>query len=200
MHPVSSGFRAVLRQPAVIAGEIAWRWAFGAASWALLLLTLRDIFAGVDVSEAEYLVARRSDAFLIADAWARVLVQVLPQLAHAALILIPALTLFWVIAATMGRAATLRALCERNSGPTLENRERQGWATHRVWGPLFALNVLRAVFMLATVGDMIGVPILPPYYSLRLLPYVTPKIEAWKRRVLREKEFSDEHDYHLHGL
>lgn len=59
---------------------------------------------------------------------------------------------------------------------------------------------LESLFMLATVGDMIGVPILPPYYSLRLLPYVVPKIATWKRRVLREKEFSDEHDYHLHGL
>jgi hypothetical protein len=59
---------------------------------------------------------------------------------------------------------------------------------------------LETLFMLATVGDMIGVPILPPYYSLRLLPYVVPNIATWKRRVLREKEFTDEHDYHLHGL
>jgi hypothetical protein len=57
-----------------------------------------------------------------------------------------------------------------------------------------------SLFMLATVGDMIGVPILPPYYSLRLLPHILPSITPWKRRVLREKEFSDEHDYHLHGL
>lgn len=59
---------------------------------------------------------------------------------------------------------------------------------------------LETLFMLVTVGDMIGVPVLPPYYSLRLLPYVTPNIATWKKRVLREKEFSDEHDYHLHGL
>jgi hypothetical protein len=59
---------------------------------------------------------------------------------------------------------------------------------------------VESLFMLATVGDMIGVPVLPPYYSLRLLPYVVPHIETWKRRVLREKEISDEHDYHLHGL
>lgn len=56
------------------------------------------------------------------------------------------------------------------------------------------------LFLLAIVGDMIGVPILPPYYSLRLLPYVVPQIETWKRRVLREREFTDEHDYHLEGL
>jgi hypothetical protein len=59
---------------------------------------------------------------------------------------------------------------------------------------------METLFMLATVGDMIGVPILPPYYSLRLLPYLVPQIATWKRRVLREKEFTDEHDYHLHGL
>jgi hypothetical protein len=59
---------------------------------------------------------------------------------------------------------------------------------------------LESLFMLGTVGDMIGVPILPPYYSLRLLPYIVPNIATWKRRVLREREFSDEHDYHLEGL
>ena len=59
---------------------------------------------------------------------------------------------------------------------------------------------LESLFMLGTVGDMIGIPVLPPYYSLRLLPYVLPQIETWKRRVLREKEFTDEHDYHLDGL
>ena len=59
---------------------------------------------------------------------------------------------------------------------------------------------LESLFMLATVGDMIGVPILPPYYSLRLLPYLVPNISTWKRRVLRAREFSDEHDYHLDGL
>ncbi len=56
------------------------------------------------------------------------------------------------------------------------------------------------LFMLVTCGDMIGVPVLPPYYSLRLLPYVVPQIATWKRRVLREREFTDEHAYHLDGL
>ena len=50
---------------------------------------------------------------------------------------------------------------------------------------------LESLFMLATVGDMIGVPILPPYYSLRLLPYVTPQIAGWKRRMLRERDVTD---------
>lgn len=47
------------------------------------------------------------------------------------------------------------------------------------------------LFILITMGDLIGVPILPPYYSLRLLPYVVPNISTWKRRMLREKDVSD---------
>jgi hypothetical protein len=47
------------------------------------------------------------------------------------------------------------------------------------------------LFILITMGDLVGVPILPPYYSLRLLPYVVPQISTWKRRMLREKDLTD---------
>ncbi len=47
------------------------------------------------------------------------------------------------------------------------------------------------LFLLITLGDLVGVPILPPYYTLRLLPYVVPEIAAWKRRVLRERDVVD---------
>jgi hypothetical protein len=47
------------------------------------------------------------------------------------------------------------------------------------------------LFILITMGDLLGVPILPPYYSLRLLPYVVPQVSTWKRRMLREKDITD---------
>ncbi len=47
------------------------------------------------------------------------------------------------------------------------------------------------LFILITMGDLLGVPILPPYYSLRLMPYVVPQISTWKRRMLREKDLTD---------
>ncbi len=47
------------------------------------------------------------------------------------------------------------------------------------------------LFILITMGDLVGVPILPPYYSLRLLPYVVPQISTWKRSMLREKDVTD---------
>jgi hypothetical protein len=59
---------------------------------------------------------------------------------------------------------------------------------------------LESVFMAITLGDMLGLPVIPPIYSLRILPYVVPNIAAWKRRVMREREFSDSEEFHLHGV
>ncbi|MGZ4812338.1 MAG: hypothetical protein ACXVZI_06180 [Terriglobales bacterium] len=59
---------------------------------------------------------------------------------------------------------------------------------------------VESAFMLITFGDMIGVPVLPPLYSLRLLPFVVPEIEKWRRRVMRERDLSDKEEFHLHGV
>lgn len=59
---------------------------------------------------------------------------------------------------------------------------------------------METLFMLVTFGDMIGLPVIPPYYGLRLLPYVTGTVQGWKRRVLRERQFGDDHEHHLHGV
>lgn len=50
---------------------------------------------------------------------------------------------------------------------------------------------LEHLFILVSFGDLLGVPILPPYYTLRLLPYVVPQINSWRRRMLREKDLTD---------
>jgi hypothetical protein len=47
------------------------------------------------------------------------------------------------------------------------------------------------LFVLITFGDLIGLPILPPYYTLRLLPYIVPTINRWKRSLLRERDWTD---------
>jgi len=50
---------------------------------------------------------------------------------------------------------------------------------------------IEQLFILVTFGDIIGLPILPPYYTLRLLPYVVPVLNRWKRRLLRERDLTD---------
>src|SRR5438874_12521961 len=83
----------------------------------------------------------------------------------------------------------------RNPLARLFNTAREvmyGMASHDM--SRYALRTrasMEHLFILITMGDLIGVPILPPYYSLRLLPYVVPNIATWKRRMLREKDISD---------
>jgi hypothetical protein len=52
-------------------------------------------------------------------------------------------------------------------------------------------GTLEHLFVLISFGDLLGLPILPPYYSLRLLPFVTPLINNWRRRMLRERDIID---------
>ena len=52
-------------------------------------------------------------------------------------------------------------------------------------------GALEHLFMLVVFGDIIGLPLLPPYYSMRLLPYIVPSIQLWKRSLLREKDLTD---------
>ncbi len=92
---------------------------------------------------------------------------------------------------------------ESNPSPPPKARGLRGlWSTVReVTYGMAAHDMTRAalrtrasmehLFILITMGDLLGVPILPPYYSLRLLPYVVPQISTWKRRMLREKDLTD---------
>ncbi|MBL7065322.1 MAG: hypothetical protein ISS49_14100 [Anaerolineae bacterium] len=50
---------------------------------------------------------------------------------------------------------------------------------------------IERLFVLITFGDIVGLPILPPYYTLRLLPYIVPTINRWKRSLLRERDWTD---------
>jgi hypothetical protein len=67
-----------------------------------------------------------------------------------------------------------------------------GMAIHdQVRGLAKQRGSLEHLFVLISFGDLLGVPVLPPYYSMRLLPFVVPLINNWKRRMLREKDITD---------
>jgi hypothetical protein len=47
------------------------------------------------------------------------------------------------------------------------------------------------LFTLMVYGDLLGIPLLPPYYTLRLLPYMVPSLGNWRRSMLRERDLTD---------
>ncbi len=64
-----------------------------------------------------------------------------------------------------------------------------------VYGMVRGLRRQRAdvehLFVLIAFGDIVGLPIIPPYYTLRLLPHIVPLIDTWRRRMLRERDLTD---------
>lgn len=47
------------------------------------------------------------------------------------------------------------------------------------------------LLLLFSFGDVLGVPVFPPYHSLRLLPYFFPALNSWKKRMLRERDLTE---------
>ncbi|MBN2401816.1 MAG: hypothetical protein JXN64_05405 [Spirochaetes bacterium] len=52
-------------------------------------------------------------------------------------------------------------------------------------------NRLNNLLMLTVFGDIAGLPLFPSYYSMRLLPYIIPTFNTWKRNLYREKDITD---------
>jgi hypothetical protein len=52
-------------------------------------------------------------------------------------------------------------------------------------------GMIERLFILVVFGDLLGVPLLPPYYALRLLPHVVPNIQGWRHSMLRERDLTD---------
>jgi hypothetical protein len=88
-------------------------------------------------------------------------------------------------------AAIARTLYQVFYGATGYEFERQA---ARIRGDLENL------FLFMIVGETIGVPTLPPYYALRLVPYVLEVLPMWQRRVLRERHPLENEEFDLHGV
>jgi hypothetical protein len=133
----------LFREPAVVFAEIAWRWIFGAS--ALLLTALAILRIGHSVAifpEEEEMLASRSP-ILIAQAILEIGHRIWPIVIRIAAIVIPAILVLWVIAATAGRGYVMNRLLERETrGPN--------------WIALALLNILRVISVLLLVAAYFG--------------------------------------------
>ena len=59
---------------------------------------------------------------------------------------------------------------------------------------------LENLFTFMIMGELVGVPVLPPYYAVRLVPYLVNTVPAWRRRVLRERHPFEHEEFDLHGV
>jgi len=167
ISPTLEGFRAAFRRPSLALAEIIWRWSVGAATCALFIFGFFEYLRTLPVTNGDLLFLRTKQPVLIGQAISHILRGSLERAALAGLFAGLALTLAWIVAASVGRSLTLRALLayfasRRDAAKFSEvstQPQRQAAATSSMRA-LFGLNFLRAAAVLAAVLSIQGAAIL----------------------------------------
>lgn len=109
-NPISSGFRAVLRDPVIFLLEILWRWSF--AIVALFLIFATGLILSGSVPEADSFAAawRAQDFQLLGFVAANTVILLWKKLIIAAVIVPFLIAILWSILAALGRGLTIRRL------------------------------------------------------------------------------------------
>src|SRR5713226_274609 len=110
--PTIEGFRAAFRRPSLTFAEIAWRWTVGAVAWTLFLFSFIEYLNTLPVSRGDKTLLGTRQPVLIGRAISHIFRGSLNRAVFAVLLVAVGLALLWVIAASMGRAATVRALLD----------------------------------------------------------------------------------------
>jgi hypothetical protein len=154
--------------------EIVWRWTTGFIAVALFVFCLFEYLNTLPVTNGELLFLRTRHPYLVGEALAHILRGSLNRIVMAGLLAGLMLAVLWMVAASVGRIATVRALLEyfrRNS--TSGNGERDvasNVSTERIhssdaFSGLLRLSFLRIVVAVAAIFGFMGAAILAGYAS-----------------------------------
>ncbi len=168
ISPTLEGFRAAFRRPSLTLAEIAWRWTIGITACALLAFGFLEYLDTLPVNEGELLLLRTRHPVLVGKAIANILHGSLNRVVAAGLVGALALTGLWIVAASIGGTATVRALLQyfaerRDAIATFviaESGARSGSLR-----ALLGLNLLRAAVVLALILGLQGAAILAGFAS-----------------------------------
>jgi len=178
ISPTIEGFRAAFRRPSLTLAEIAWRWSLGVTATALFFFGLFEYLNTLPVTSGELLFLRSRQPYLVSQAIAHILRGSLSRAVMSALVAVLMLTLLWIIAAAVGRLATVRALLDYfrsdvagyvSAGSIPDDGERDVASNVSTNGgpfpALVRLNFLRSAVTLAAVCGFVGAAILAGFAS-----------------------------------
>ena len=152
-----------------------WRWCFGATGIALFFFALFEFLHTLPVTNGESLFLRTRHPYFVSQAITRILRGSLGRAAMSGMVALVLLALLWMIAAAVGRIATVRALLEyfrlnfsqrmaatdvRTSTDQTDDRP-----AGNPFRSLFDLNFLRVSVVLGAVLAIVGATILAGFAS-----------------------------------
>jgi len=179
ISPTAEGFRAALRRPSLTLGEIMWRWTAGAAATAIFLFGLFEYLNTLPVTSGEMLFLRTRHPYLVAQAMARIFRGSLSRAVMAGMLAGLMLGWLWIVAASLGRIATVRGLLDYfrrdagSAGGAAHDIERDiasnvvanGFSGDGSLRALGRINFLRAAVALAAILGFVGAAILAGFAS-----------------------------------
>jgi hypothetical protein len=167
ISPTLEGFRASFRWPSLTLAEISWRWTVGAVGWVLVFFWLIEFLDTLPVTRRDETLLSTRHPLLVGRAISHILRGSLNRAVLAALLAAIALSLLWIITASIGRAATVRALLEYFHGDSTNDisSETDTASEARPFRSLVGLNFLRAAVMLSGILAFIGAAILAGFAS-----------------------------------
>jgi hypothetical protein len=167
VSPTLEGFRASFRRPSLTFAEIAWRWTVGAFASAVAFFGLIEFLDTLPVTRRDAALLSTRQPLLIGRAIAHILRGSLNRAVFAALLAVIALSLLWILAASIGRAATVRALLEYFQARVESDVSAETAAADnsRPLRSLIGLNSLRVALALAAILAFAGAAILAGFAS-----------------------------------
>jgi hypothetical protein len=165
---------AAFRRPALTFAEIAWRWTLGATAWALLLFSFFEYLNTLPVTHADATLLSTRHPALVGRALTHILRGSLNRVVLAALLGALALSLLWIVAASIGRAATVRALLDYFAGRRNVADDSSAEASEKADSlslrSLVGLHFLRVATVLAALLALVGAAILAGFVSSEAKP------------------------------
>jgi len=159
--PTAEGFRAAFRRPSLTMAEIMWRWTAGATAAALILFGLFEYLDTLPVTNGELLFLRTRQPYLVGEAIVRIFRGSLNRAVIAGLLATLLLAVLWIVAASVGRIATVRGLLDyfrRDAADEVSNKTTPLPA-------LLRLSFLRVGVATAAIFGLAGAAILAGFAS-----------------------------------
>jgi len=176
ISPTAEGFRAAFRRPSLTLAEIMWRWIVGATAAAVFVFGVFQYLGSLPVSNGELLFLRTRHPYLIGEAIAHILRGSLKRAVMASLLAALMLCVLWIVAASLGRIATVRGLLDyfrrdvaRNvlddSSTSDGERDVASNVSTTSFAALIRLNFLRVVLAVSAIFGFVGAAIVAGFAS-----------------------------------
>lgn len=167
VSPTMEGFRAAFRRPSLTLAEVIWRWSVGITAAVLFFFGLFEYLDTLPVSNREMFLLRTRQPYLVGQVIAHILRASVGRAVLSAVLAAMLMMLLWMIAASLGRIATVRYLLDYFRarfdavvGISSTGKKEPGRASASSMGTLLRLHFLRAVVVVAAGLCFVGAAIL----------------------------------------